>query len=910
MLDRLRLNLGAKFTLLLALVFLTGMVASWFALSEALQSKAEREVVSKAQILLKTMNSVRQYTSENINVHLRPLLDQRSQFISETVPGYSARKVFEYFRSGKDYEDFIYKEATLDPTNPLDKADSFEASLVEGFRRDPTLPEQTGFREIGGRNMFFTARPIRIRSASCLECHSVPSAAPASMIEAYGSSNGFGWNMGDVIGSQIVYVPAQAVFSAGQQSAVLVTGIFVAIFALAAIAITVFFRRAVVRPLGGLTAATQALSRGNPDSEPPASSPEKSKIPETAVHGDEIVQLAERFDFMTREVYSREERLRQARADVARSEAHFRSLIENASDAVMVLDASLQVRYASPSLERVLGFAPEDVVGKSPVQFVNEGDADAMQRALEAAAAMPGVGPTLEFRCAGDGAPKYLEATVANMLDNPAVEGIVINMRDVTERWHTEELRGEKIRAEEQIRQLGLYDSLTDLPNRHLFKEQLSDAVARADRTGQALVMLSLNLDRFKRINDTLGREVGDLLLKEVASRLTKSLRQTDYVTRNDSHAASHHIARQGGDEFTVLLGDLSQAQEATKVARRILEALSQPFNLNGNEIVMSASIGIAVYRLDGNDAESLLKNADAAMHYAKEQGKNNCQYYNDKMNTSAFQKMTLESNLHKALERDEFSLYYQPKIDVASGSTIGVEALIRWRHPDLGLVSPAEFIPMAEESGLIVPIGEWVLDSACAQLRAWQEDGLTPVPVAVNLSAKQFHQQNIAAIVMRALQDHGVDPRLLELEITESTAMRNAEATGTTLRNLKALGVRIAIDDFGTGYSSLSYLKRFPIDSLKIDRSFVTELPGNQDDATIAQAIITMAHALRLKVIAEGVETEAQLEFLTANGCDEIQGYYFSRPLPAEQCTQLLRDKRKLPLPRAEERPAQAVVV
>jgi diguanylate cyclase (GGDEF)-like protein len=496
------------------------------------------------------------------------------------------------------------------------------------------------------------------------------------------------------------------------------------------------------------------------------------------------------------------------------------------------------------------------------------------------------------------------------MLDNPAVEGIVINMRDVTERWHTEELRGEKIRAEEQIRQLGLYDSLTDLPNRHLFKEQLSDAVARADRTGQALVMLSLNLDRFKRINDTLGREVGDLLLKEVASRLTKSLRQTDYVTRNDSHAASHHIARQGGDEFTVLLGDLSQAQEATKVARRILEALSQPFNLNGNEIVMSASIGIAVYRLDGNDAESLLKNADAAMHYAKEQGKNNYQYYNDKMNTSAFQKMTLESNLHKALERDEFSLYYQPKIDVASGSTIGVEALIRWRHPDLGLVSPAEFIPMAEESGLIVPIGEWVLDSACTQLRAWQEDGLTPVPVAVNLSAKQFHQQNIAAIVMRALQDHGVDPRLLELEITESTAMRNAEATGTTLRNLKALGVRIAIDDFGTGYSSLSYLKRFPIDSLKIDRSFVTELPGNQDDATIAQAIITMAHALRLKVIAEGVETEAQLEFLTANGCDEIQGYYFSRPLPAEQCTQLLRDKRKLPLPRAEERPAQAVVV
>jgi diguanylate cyclase (GGDEF)-like protein len=500
------------------------------------------------------------------------------------------------------------------------------------------------------------------------------------------------------------------------------------------------------------------------------------------------------------------------------------------------------------------------------------------------------------------------------MLDNPTVEGIVINMRDVTERRHTEELTREKIRAEEQIRQLALYDSLTGLPNRNLFKEQLSDAVARADRTDQALVMLSLDLDRFKRINDTFGREVGDLLLKEVASRLTKSLRQTDFVTRNDSSAMRHQIARQGGDEFTVLLGDLNQAQEATKVARRILEALSQPFNVNGNEIVMSASIGIAVYRLDGNDADTLLKNADAAMYYAKDQGKNNYQYYNDKMNTSAFQEMSLESNLHKALERDEFSLYYQPKIDVKNGSIVGTEALIRWRHPDLGLVSPAQFIPMAEETGLIIPIGEWVLNSACAQLRAWQEDGLAPLPVAVNLSAKQFHQQNIAATVMRALQDHAVDPRLLELEITESTAMRNPEATSATLRNLKALGVRIAIDDFGTGYSSLSYLKRFPIDSLKIDRSFVADLPGNQDDATIAQAIITMAHALRLKVIAEGVENEAQLEFLTANGCDEMQGYYFSRPLPVEDCTRLFREKRKLPLPLADdgryEQPAQTVLI
>jgi PAS domain S-box-containing protein len=444
-----RLSLGAKFTLLLALVFLAGMVLSWFALSEALQNKAEREVVSKAQILLKTMNSVRQYTTENINTHVKPLLDQRTEFISETVPGYSARRVFEFFRNDKDYQSFRYKEATLNPTNPLDKADAFEAALVDRFRREPALHEQTGFHQVDGSDVFFTARPIRIKSETCLACHSTPAVAPASMVKRYGDTHGFGWRMDEVVGSQIVYVPAGAVFSAGQHSALLVTGIFVAIFALAAIAITVFFRRVIVGPLGGLAAATQALSRGTLTHEASNPASDRSAGHEMPSRGDEIGQLAERFEFMTREVYSREERLRQARADVARSEAHFRSLIEHASDAVIVLDANLQVRYASPSVERVLGFTPEALVAKSPLWCVHPRDVEAMTRALEASAGRPGVGPTLEFRCAGEGAPKYLEATVANMLLNSAVEGIVVNMRDVTERRHAEDLTREKIRAEQ-----------------------------------------------------------------------------------------------------------------------------------------------------------------------------------------------------------------------------------------------------------------------------------------------------------------------------------------------------------------------------------------------------------------------------------------------------------------------------
>ena len=458
----------------------------------------------------------------------------------------------------------------------------------------------------------------------------------------------------------------------------------------------------------------------------------------------------------------------------------------------------------------------------------------------------------------------------------------------------------ERRRAAEQIRQLALYDTLTALPNRHLFKEQLSHAVARAKRSRQVLAMLSLDLDRFKRVNDTLGHEGGDLVLKEAAGRLIRSLRPTDYVTRDELDSIDHSVARPGGDEFSVLLA-VGNAQDAAKVASRILDALSQPFTIGGSELMVSASIGIAVYPLDGADADALLRNADAAMYYAKEQGKNNYQYYNGSMNTSAVERLALESNLHRALERGEFSLYYQPKVEVGTGAMVAVEALIRWRHPEMGLVSPAEFIPLAEETGLILPIGEWVLRTACAQIRAWQNAGLDPVPIAVNISAKQFHQQDIAGVVLHALRAHDVAPNMLEIEITESTAMRNAEETSATLRNLKSLGVTIAIDDFGTGYSSLSYLKRFPIDSLKLDRSFVTGLPGEQDDASIAQAVITMAHALRLKVVAEGVENEAQLQFLAANGCDEMQGYYFSRPVPGDECTRLIQGTRKLPSPVAD---------
>ena len=441
----------------------------------------------------------------------------------------------------------------------------------------------------------------------------------------------------------------------------------------------------------------------------------------------------------------------------------------------------------------------------------------------------------------------------------------------------------ERKRVQEQLIHLAHHDSLTSLPNRELFYDRLGHALDRARRRNWIVGVLFIDLDRFKVVNDTLGHNVGDQLLRQVAPRLAQCVRAEDTV------------GRLGGDEFAIILTELVRIDDAGVVAQKIIAMLAEPFDVEGHEVFTTASIGIATYPGDADTGAILIKHADVAMYRAKAQGKNNYQFYSAAMNTQTAERLQLENLLRYAIQRNEFVLHYQPKADLRTGRITGVEALLRWQRPGGALVPPGDFIPLLEESGLIVAAGEWVLRAACAQIRAWLEGGLTPVPVAVNLSARQFHQQNICEMVTNTLREFGIAPHLLELEITEGAAMHDADGTTATLRSLKALGVHIAIDDFGTGYSSLGYLKRFPIDSLKIDRSFVTDLPDDQDDASIAQAVITMAHALRLKVIAEGVENEAQLEFLAANGCDEMQGYYFSRPLSDEACTQLLRDGRKL---------------
>jgi len=432
-----------------------------------------------------------------------------------------------------------------------------------------------------------------------------------------------------------------------------------------------------------------------------------------------------------------------------------------------------------------------------------------------------------------------------------------------------------------RVEYLAYHDGLTALPNRSLFNRLLGQSISQAQRYSKRLAVAFIDLDRFKQINDTLGHEAGDQLLKEVAARLKACLRDSDIV------------ARLGGDEFVVLLTELDEEKYAAAVAQKIIAAIARPFVLVGQDFRVTASIGISIYPQDGHDEQTLTKNADIAMYQAKEDGKNTFQFYSGKLNSNSLERLTLESSLRHALERREFQLYYQAKRDIDSGQITGMEALLRWRHPDLGMVAPMQFIPVAEETGLIVPIGKWVINTACLQNVAWQKQGLAHVSIAVNLTARQFFDEHLLSDIAAILKTTGMEPRLLEIEIHESLLIRDIEKTLAILRALKAMRIRIAIDDFGVGYSSLATLQRFPLDTIKIDRSFIRDVATLGEDRTLTQAIIAMGKSLSLTVVAQGVETKEQADFLRQHACDEFQGFYFNKPVSAEHFTELLQAQK-----------------
>ncbi len=453
-----------------------------------------------------------------------------------------------------------------------------------------------------------------------------------------------------------------------------------------------------------------------------------------------------------------------------------------------------------------------------------------------------------------------------------------------------EEMASNLKNSDKQVRFLAYHDSLTGLPNRAMFKEYLNHAIARARRYEEQLALLFLDIDHFKRVNDSLGHHIGDELLQVVAERLSKSLREGDFIAADlDAGKPNKLLSRLGGDEFIVLLPNLHHADDAGRVARRLLEVLSQAISVGGHECYTSASIGITLYPEDGEHADDLIKNADVAMYYAKELGRNTFQYYRDSKNRHVFERLALEGKLRRAIDNNELCLYYQPLVVAETGEIVELEALLRWVDPEEGMIPPNVFIPVAEQTGLILPIGEWVLNEACRQNREWQKVGHPPVVVSVNVSNIQFARHKITSSMKKALARSGLDPSYLEIEITESAIMARPDEAVETLERVKSLGVSIALDDFGTGYSSLSYLRRFPIDTLKIDRSFIADIEKAEDDQQIVAAIVAMAHALKLRVVAEGVETPDQCRLVTSMGCDVIQGFLYSRPVPADQIPPLL---------------------
>lgn len=449
----------------------------------------------------------------------------------------------------------------------------------------------------------------------------------------------------------------------------------------------------------------------------------------------------------------------------------------------------------------------------------------------------------------------------------------------------------ERSQADREIERLAFFDSLTGLPNRVLFKDRLEQSLLRNERIGSSSALLFFDIDNFKRINDTLGHPAGDLLLRSVADRLSAHIRSSDTLARAPSNEDDENlVARLGGDEFVLLLGQIRRPEDASLVAKRVLSLLASPFVIEGNDIFVTVSIGIAVSPNDGKSVDELIKTADTAMYQVKDRGKNGFRFYEPSMHAAAVRRLEIEADLHRAITEHEFVLHYQPKIEAITGKMIGVEALLRWNYPGRGLLLPGEFIPVAEETGLIVEIGAWVLRTACQQVRQWADEGAGLIPVSVNLSSHQFEQPDLKNTVQEALSEAQLGPKYLLLEITESTLMMNSDTSAETLANLHGLGVRFAIDDFGTGYSSLGYLKRFQLYALKIDRSFIKDIPSNADDIAIVKAIIAMASSLKLKVVAEGVETDEQRRFLCQERCDWMQGFLFSAPVPPIEIPALIK--------------------
>ena len=572
---------------------------------------------------------------------------------------------------------------------------------------------------------------------------------------------------------------------------------------------------------------------------------------------------------------------------------HQRELVlSSAAEGIFGVDARGIINFVNPAAASLLGYERDELSGRHARAIFFTSDKDGNQRPgcncpMTSCAAGVGIGRHEETFRRKDGNPVTLELSCTPIVEDGRRSGSVVTLQDVSERK----------RYLEQLERKSNYDDLTGLPNRNLLNDRLTRLVDQRREEGGELVVLTLNLDRFKNINDSLGHGAGDQVLRQVAARLGERVSKMDTLARLD------------GDEF-VLVAESTETDAVIQLAQPLLQALVPPFRIGEHELFLTGSMGIAIFPRDGEDADTLLKNGAAAMFRAKAAGGDRYNFYAAEMDARALERLNMENGLRRALERDEFVVYFQPQLSLRTGEIIGAEALVRWRHPERGLVMPNEFIGLTEDNGLILPLGEWVMRTACAQNKAWQDAGLPPVTVAVNMSARQFVAQDVVKLAAGILAETGLAANYLELELTESVVMADAEAFIRATEQLKGLSITLSIDDFGTGFSSLNYLKRFAIDRLKIDQSFVRDVTHDANSAAIALAIISLGHSLKLSVIAEGVETEAQLNFLRRRACDEMQGYYFSKAVPAAEFGQLLRERRKLEFSGDEQLPRQTLLL
>ncbi len=663
----------------------------------------------------------------------------------------------------------------------------------------------------------------------------------------------------DILGWQVVALQDQGEADALANGALMnlvAIGVVVLVITFAA---SLILSRSIARPIGLLASGMRQIAAGRLDERVSASGLK------------EIEDLSSSFNTMATN-------LQRSAQDLRRAHDKSQTILNAAGEGIYGIDANGHVTFINPSAQKMLGWTGEDLNGRSAHETLHHAKADGspyrhadcpILAALQAGNVYSKADDVFWTK---DGISFPVEYIASPIQEGETIVGAVVTFQDISERRA----------AEETIRHLAYHDSLTRLPNRALFTDRVAMALNHARRASQMVAVIFLDLDRFKLVNDTLGHAVGDQLLQDVAEELVRVLRDCDTV------------ARMSGDEFTFLIPDLNRREEALEVGERILDGLRQQRKLGHNEMVISGSLGIAVYPDDGDDPETLLRNADIAMYRAKDNGRDVCQMYDPMMNASIVARVALEQDLRRALKRKEFVLHYQPKVNVDAGEVVGAEALVRWQHPERGLVPPAEFITVAEETGLIVPLGEWVLRAACEQMNAWQDAGLPPIRLSVNLSPRQWQHDSLVEMVAAVIGEVGVNPAYLQLEITESVMMQDVDRAISVMGRLKQLGVEIAVDDFGTGYSSLNYLKRFPIDVLKIDRSFVREMHSDANDAAIVQAIIALARTLKLAVVAEGVETIEQMESLKERQCYEMQGYLFGKPVPAEAFKAILTQNKR----------------